>query len=87
MAHGPKEGLRLLDELAARGELEGYHLLPAARADLLRRAGRFAEAAHSYRVALALVKAAAEKLYLEKRLREMEEKLAAADRNIAGRIQ
>jgi RNA polymerase sigma-70 factor (ECF subfamily) len=87
MAHGPQEGLRLLDELAARGELEGYHLLPAARADLLRRAGRFAEAAHSYRVALALVKAAAEKLYLEKRLREMEEKLAAADRNIAGRIQ
>ena len=40
MADGPDEGLRRLDALAAGGTLAGYHLLPAARADLLRRLGR-----------------------------------------------
>src|SRR5207247_10063771 len=53
MAQGPAEGLRRLEALAADGALESYHLLPAARADLLRRLGRFPEAARAYRDALA----------------------------------
>ena len=55
MAEGPHSGLALIAELEAKGELAGYHLLPAARADLLRRQGRWLEAAESYREALALV--------------------------------
>ncbi len=45
MADGPDAGLRLVDALDASGALAGYHLLPATRADLLRRLGRHAEAA------------------------------------------
>jgi len=45
MAHSLEEGLALLDELEGREELEEFHLLPAARADLLRRLGRMGEAA------------------------------------------
>ena len=72
MARGPREGLRLLDALQATGELDGYYLLPAARADLLRRAGRGEESAAAYRAALALVTSPTERQYLEKRLREVE---------------
>ena len=54
MADGPEQGLSLLDALEARGELTDYRLLAAARADLLRRAGRFKEAATSYRRAISL---------------------------------
>ena len=53
MAEGPERGLELLDDLEARGELDDYHLLHAARADLLRRLGRAEEAAAAYRRALA----------------------------------
>jgi len=49
-------GLALIDELAAAGALDSYHLLHAARADLLRRSGSYAEAANSYQRALDLVK-------------------------------
>ena len=49
MADGPEAGLELIDELEARGELEAYHHLHAARADMLRRLGRPAEAASAYR--------------------------------------
>jgi len=66
-----ERGLRLLDDIAARGELAGYHLLPAARADLLRRLGRNEEAAAAYRDALALVTPAPERRYLERRLQEV----------------
>ena len=52
MADGPEPGLALVDELAADGALDGYHLLHAARADLLRRLGRHDEAAAAYRRAL-----------------------------------
>ncbi len=45
MADGPEAGLRLVDALDATGALSGYHLLPATRADLLRRLDRRAEAA------------------------------------------
>ena len=71
LAHGPQAGLALLDQLAAEPALAGYHLLPAARADLLRRAGRLPEAAAAYREALALCANAVERRYLERRLREV----------------
>jgi RNA polymerase sigma-70 factor (ECF subfamily) len=72
MAEGPSRGLALIDELETRGELAGYHLLPAARADLLRRDGRFREAAEAYRQALALVANDPERRYLNRRLAEVE---------------
>jgi RNA polymerase sigma-70 factor (ECF subfamily) len=68
MSEGPEAGLRLLDSLSARGELSTYHLLPAARADLLRRLGRAAEAQTAYRSALALVTNPAERRFLQRRL-------------------
>jgi RNA polymerase sigma-70 factor (ECF subfamily) len=71
-AYGEEAGLRLLDELDARGALPGYHLLPAARADLLRRLGRDAEAADAYRRALALASNPAEQRFLARRLRQVE---------------
>lgn len=66
-----ERGLRLLDDVEARGELAGYHLLPAAQADLLRRLGRDGEAAAAYRKALSLVTQGSERRYLERRLSEV----------------
>jgi len=71
MSLGLERGLALVDELDRRGELAEYHLLPVARAELLRRLGRPAEAAASYRRALALVSNEAERRHLGKRLREI----------------
>jgi RNA polymerase sigma-70 factor (ECF subfamily) len=71
MRDGPAAGLELLDQLAADERLRGYHLLPAARADLLCRLGRRAEAADAYEAALALVGNAAERAYLARRLAEV----------------
>jgi RNA polymerase sigma-70 factor (ECF subfamily) len=71
MSGGLERGLALVDELDRRGELAEYHLLPVARAELLRRLGRHAEAAESYRRALALVSNEAERRHLGKRLREI----------------
>jgi len=70
MADGPAAGLKLVEELEASGELTGYHLLPATRADLLRRLERDAEAAASYREALDLAATDAERRYLARRLAE-----------------
>jgi RNA polymerase sigma-70 factor (ECF subfamily) len=70
MVDGPSAGLALLDELAGDRRLAGYHLLPAARADLLRRLGRRAEAAEAYRQALSLVGNEPERAFLRRRLRE-----------------
>jgi len=64
-------GLRLIEQLEATGELSGYHLLPAAKADILRRLGRRPEAAVAYQRALELVTLDAERRYLERRLREV----------------
>lgn len=64
MADGCEKGLALIEAI----DLPGYHLLPAARADLLRRLGRPAEAAAAYRVALTLVQNEAERRFLERRL-------------------
>lgn len=71
MAAGPAAGLLLLDALDATGELDGYHLLPAARADLHRRAGRRDDAAAAYREALGLARNDAERRYLSRRLIEV----------------
>ena len=71
MSGGIERGLALVDALDHRGELAEYHLLPAARAELLRRLGRHAEAAESYRRALVMVSNEAERRHLEKRLREV----------------
>ena len=71
MADGVERGLALVEALERRGELSDYHLLPAARAELLRRVGRDADAAASYRRALSLVRNDAERRHLEKRLREV----------------
>ena len=65
----PRRGLALLDALA--GALADYHLCHAARADLLRRLGRRAEAAAAYREALARVGTEPERRFLERRLREV----------------
>jgi RNA polymerase sigma-70 factor (ECF subfamily) len=67
MADGPEAGLALLDELP----LEGYHLLPATRADFLRRLGRHAEAAHWYAQARDLAGTDAERTYLTRRISEV----------------
>jgi len=71
MADGPAAGLELVAALEAAGALAGYHLLPATRADLLRRLERRAEAAVSYREALELAATDAERRYLTRRLEEV----------------
>jgi RNA polymerase sigma-70 factor (ECF subfamily) len=71
MADGPAAGLALVEALAATGALADYHLLPATRADLLRRLGRREEATVAYREALALATTDAEGRYLTRRLTEM----------------
>ncbi len=71
MAEGPRRGLELMKELRAASDLENYHLLHAARADMHRRLGSLAEAAEEYGRALALVTNESERRYLEKRLREV----------------
>lgn len=74
MADGLERGLRLIDTLSDRGELAGYHLLPAARADLLRRLNRNEEARHEYGRAIELATNDRERGYLERRLREVSAK-------------
>jgi RNA polymerase sigma-70 factor, ECF subfamily len=71
MAEGSAAGLELVETLEASGELAEYHLLPATRADLLRRLRRPVEAAASYREALELVATDAERRYLARRLAEV----------------
>jgi RNA polymerase sigma-70 factor, ECF subfamily len=72
MVDGARPALALIDNLAASGDLENYHLLHAARADLLRRLGSSREAAKSYQRALALVTNDTERRFLERRLREVQ---------------
>jgi len=76
MVDGLRPALALVDALAAGGDLDGYHLLHAARADLLRRVGDPAEAARSYTRALALVTNDSERRFLERRLREVNSQAA-----------
>ncbi len=71
MVDGPGPALALIDALAAGGELDGYHLLHAARAELLRRLGSNEAAAKSYEQALELVTNDSERRFLERRLGEV----------------
>jgi RNA polymerase sigma-70 factor (ECF subfamily) len=71
MVDGPQKALYLVDALAARERLAGYHLLPAVRADLLRRLDRTAEAREAYRDAIRLVRLEPERRWLVKRLAEL----------------
>lgn len=73
MVNGPQAGLNLIDELAEAGDLDKYHLLHAARADLLRRLGSKTQAAKNYQLALKLATNDSERRFLERRLREVTE--------------
>jgi len=74
MSQGLAEGLGLLDALEERMALPNYYLLPAARADLLRRMGQWGQAQAAYERALALVGNEAERRFLERRLGEVRAK-------------
>lgn len=71
MVDGPEHALRLVDSIAKRGELNGYHMLPAVRGNLLRRMGRQDEAAAAYRQALQNVDLEPERRFLAARLAEL----------------
>jgi RNA polymerase sigma-70 factor (ECF subfamily) len=71
MALAPADGLAIIEAIVAAGQLDQYHLLHAARADLLRRDGRFPDAAVAYRTALGLSTNAVEQAYLRRRLSEV----------------
>jgi RNA polymerase sigma-70 factor, ECF subfamily len=73
MSEGFPSGLAMIDDLGASGELDGYYLFHAARADILRRLGRRHEAADAYQRALALATNQVERSYLTRRLREVNE--------------
>jgi RNA polymerase sigma-70 factor (ECF subfamily) len=72
MRDGAEAGLRLIDGLLARGELQDYHLLHSARADFSRRLGRIDEARNAYRTALQLARLEPERRFLQQRLDELE---------------
>ncbi len=71
MCEGPEQGLCLIDDLLARGDLSQYHLAHSARADLCRRLGRIPEARASYEKALALARQEPERRFLARRLEEL----------------
>ena len=71
MRDGPEAGLAQIDALLAGGELDGYHLAHAARADLLRRLGRREQASAAYRRALALAQQGPDRQFLQNRLEEL----------------
>lgn len=71
MRDGALAGLEQIDAILAQGDLSGYHLAHAARADLCRRLGRTAEAKAAYQQALAIVRQEPERRFLEKRLHEL----------------
>lgn len=71
MRDGPEAGLRIVDEILARGDLADYHLAHAARADLCRRLGRTSDARTSYEQAIAFAKQEPERRFLAKRLAEL----------------
>jgi RNA polymerase sigma-70 factor (ECF subfamily) len=71
MADGPQAALALIDAIDASGDLDGYHLLYSARADLLRRMGANEASAKAYLKALNLVTNDSERRFLERRLLEV----------------
>jgi len=72
MRDGPSAGLTLIEAILARGDLEDYHLVHAARADLCRRLGRTTEAQVSYERALGLTQQEPERRFLQRRLNELQ---------------
>ena len=70
MAFGPEEGLAVIERIESSGLLDSYRWLYSARADLLRRLGRFEEATTTYHRALALCENDVERTFLERRLAE-----------------
>jgi len=72
MAEGCEAGLRLIEAIAGQGSLDGYFLLPAARADMLRRLGRWDAALDAYRAALQLAAQESDRRFLLKRIAEIE---------------
>jgi RNA polymerase sigma-70 factor (ECF subfamily) len=83
MADGPAYGLAMMDGLVAGGELEDYPYLPAARADLLRRLGRWSEAETAYARALDLTTNNAERAFLQGRIDEVQVRRRATGGNVA----
>ena len=71
MVDGPERALRLVDSISQRGDLAGYHMLPAVRGDLLRRMGRRDEAIAAYRQALTSTELEPERRFLTARLAEL----------------
>jgi RNA polymerase sigma-70 factor (ECF subfamily) len=71
MRDGPAAGLRLIDDILARGELRDYQLAHAARAELCRRLGRAADSIESYQRALGLTRQEPQRRFIERRLREL----------------
>ena len=71
MVDGPERALRLVDSISKRGDLTGYHMLPAVRGDLLRRMGRRDEAIAAYRQALTSTDLEPERRFLDARLAEL----------------
>ena len=71
MVDGPERALRLVDSIGKRGQLNGYHVLPAVRGDLLRRLGRRDEAIAAYQQALKAVDLEPERRFLAARLAEL----------------
>jgi RNA polymerase sigma-70 factor (ECF subfamily) len=72
MVDGPAAALPRVEALAARGVLDGYDVLPAVRADLLRRLGRTEEARRFYGEALALARHEPDRRFFERRLHELQ---------------
>jgi len=71
MSEGLEKGLALMDEIGKSGELAGYYLYHAARAELLRRLGRNGDAATAYREAMSLASNEVEQAYLKRRLAQV----------------
>jgi RNA polymerase sigma-70 factor (ECF subfamily) len=71
MVDGPERALQLVDSIDKRGELNGYHMLPAVRGDLLRRLGRRQEAVVAYQQALSRADLEPERRFLTARLAEL----------------
>jgi predicted RNA polymerase sigma factor len=72
MASSPETGLELVDELVASGALDGYHLLPAVRGELLEKLGRDAEARAEFELAASMTRNARERDQLLTRVRSLE---------------
>ena len=71
MRDGPETGVKLIDSILERGNLNEYHLVHAAKADLCRRLGRTSEARTAYRLALSLAQQEPERRFLNQRLQEL----------------